>query len=114
MKSEAISDLRRLSDERIDWQLSALTRSAHTADICPRSVPGDRHLSGSSVCDRPVAGDHRRHGDHFQKPDLSRVDVDCPCCQYRRRLPTVYYPVPFHLHILAGAWLIIAGTLGMV
>ena len=26
----------------------------------------------------------------------------------------LYYPVPFHLHILAGAWLIIAGTLGMV
>jgi hypothetical protein len=26
----------------------------------------------------------------------------------------LYYPVPFHLHILAGAWLIIAGTLGVV
>jgi len=26
----------------------------------------------------------------------------------------LYYPVPFHLHILAGAWLIIAGTLGIV
>ena len=26
----------------------------------------------------------------------------------------LYYPIPFHLHILAGAWLIIAGTLGMV
>ena len=26
----------------------------------------------------------------------------------------LYYPVPYHLHILAGAWLIIAGTLGIV
>ena len=26
----------------------------------------------------------------------------------------LYYPVPFHLHILAGAWLIIACTLGIV
>ncbi len=26
----------------------------------------------------------------------------------------LYYPVPFHLHILAGAWLIIAFTLGIV
>ena len=26
----------------------------------------------------------------------------------------LYYPVPFHLHILAGAWLIIACTLGVV
>lgn len=26
----------------------------------------------------------------------------------------LYYPIPFHLHILAGAWLIIAGTLAMV
>jgi Ion channel len=26
----------------------------------------------------------------------------------------VYYPVPFHLHILAGAWLIFAVTLGIV
>ena len=24
----------------------------------------------------------------------------------------IYYPVPYHLHILAGAWLIIACTLG--
>jgi Ion channel len=26
----------------------------------------------------------------------------------------IYYPVPYHLHILAGAWLIIACTLGVV
>jgi ABC-type Fe3+-siderophore transport system permease subunit len=26
----------------------------------------------------------------------------------------LYYPVPFHLHILCGAWLIIAVTLGIV
>jgi len=26
----------------------------------------------------------------------------------------LYYPVPFHLHMLAGAWLIIAATLGTV
>ena len=26
----------------------------------------------------------------------------------------LYYPVPFHLHILASAWLVIAGTLGIV
>ena len=26
----------------------------------------------------------------------------------------LYYPLPFHLHILAGAWLIIACTLGIV
>jgi len=26
----------------------------------------------------------------------------------------LYYPIPFHLHILAGAWLIFAGTLGIV
>jgi hypothetical protein len=26
----------------------------------------------------------------------------------------IYYPIPYHLHILAGAWLIIACTLGVV
>ena len=26
----------------------------------------------------------------------------------------IYYPVPYHLHILAGAWLIIACTLGVI
>src|SRR6185312_8948572 len=26
----------------------------------------------------------------------------------------IYYPVPYHLHILAGTWLVIACTLGIV
>jgi hypothetical protein len=114
MKSEAISELRRLSDERIDWLLSALTgvlillifvlapfhalgiSAVHLFAIGPLMaiIVGMVIISRSPTC-----------------LVLMSIALAANTAVFFLRL---YYPVPFHLHILAGAWLIIAGTLGMV
>ena len=60
-----ISDLRRLRSEHNEWLLTALA-GTNSADICLRPAPGSWYYSLSSICYRPLARDHGRHGDYFR------------------------------------------------
>ena len=89
---DPIGDLRHLRNERSDWLLTVLTGVVTLLIICVRPSPGSWYYRLSSICYRPVARDHRRHGDHFQQPHGPRFDVDCPCCQYCRVFPANLLP----------------------
>jgi hypothetical protein len=114
MKSEAISDLRRLSDERIDWLLSGLTGVLILLIfvLAPFQALGISavHLFAIGLLLAIIVG----MVIISKSPTclvLMSIALAANTAVFFLRL---YYPVPFHLHILAGAWLIIAGTLGMV
>ena len=108
------SDLRQLRNERSDWLLSALTgvlillifvfaplqalgiSAFHLFAIGALMViiGGMMIISKSPTC---LA--------------LMSIALAANVVVFFLRL---YYPLPFHLHILASSWLIIAGTLGTV
>src|SRR5215208_6727032 len=109
-----ISDLRRLSDERIDWLLSALTGLLILLIFvfAPFQALGISafHLFAIGLLIAIIVG----MVIISKSPTclvLMSIALAANTAVFFLRL---YYPVPFHLHILAGAWLIIAGTLGMV
>jgi hypothetical protein len=105
---DPISDLRHLRTERSDWLLTVLTGVLLLLIfvVAPLQAIGITafHLFaiiGSMVIisDNPIA------------LILMSTALVANIAVFLLRL---YYPVPFHLHILAGAWLIIACTLGGV
>jgi len=108
------SDLRRLRDERSDWLLTVLTGVLILLIFvfAPLQAVGISALHlfiiglllaiiGSMVVisNSPTA-----------LVLMSMVLIANVAVFFLR----LYYPVPFHLHILCGAWLIIAVTLGIV
>ena len=105
--------MRRLRDERTDWLLSALT--AVLILVIFVFAPLQLSASPRFIYLRSARyRDHRRHDAHFQEPHVPRFDVDCPCCQCCRIFSAALLPRALPLHILASAWLIVAGTLGTV
>ena len=109
-----ISDLRHLRSERIDWLLTVLTGVLILLIfvIAPLQAIGISAFHLFAIClllaiivsmviisNSPTA------------LILMSIALVANLAVFFLRL---YYPVPFHLHILAGAWLIIAGTVGIV
>lgn len=111
---DPISDLRRLRDERTDWLLSALTGMLTLLIFvfAPLQALGISafHLLAIGVLIVITSGMMIIS----KSPTclaLMSIALAANVAVFFLRL---YYPVPFHFHILASAWLIIAGTLGTV
>jgi len=108
------SDLRQLRDERSDWLLSALTGVLILLIFvfAPLQAIGISafHLFAiglllAIICGMVIISSSRT------ALVLMSIAIAANIAVFFLRL---YYPVPFHLHILAGAWLIIACTLVIV
>ena len=114
MTLDALGDLRRLRDERSDKLLTVLTGVLVLLIFvfAPLQAVGITafHLFAIGLLLAIVA---------------SMVIIsNSPVCLVLMSIALVanivvfflrlYYPVPYHLHILAGSWLIIASTLGVV
>jgi hypothetical protein len=114
MVLDPVGDLRRLRRERSDWLLTVLTgvlilvifvfAPLHAVGISffhAFAIGGLLAIIGSMVfiSDSPTA------------LVLMSIALIANLAVFFLRL---YYPLAFHLHILAGAWLIIAVTLGIV
>ena len=99
---------------RIASGCHAADRCVDAHDICLRAAPGSGHFLVSGVCNCGTACDYRRGAAHFREPDRARVDVDRIHCQFCRLFLTAVLFWPYNLYLLAGAWLIIAVTLGIV
>jgi len=108
------SDLRQLRDERSDWLLSALTGVLILLIFvfAPLQAIGISafHLFAiglllAIICGMVIISRSRT------ALVLMSIALAANIAVFFLRL---YYPVPFHLHILAGAWLIFACTLGIV
>jgi len=111
---DPISGLRRLRDERTDWLLSALTGVLIVLIFvfAPLQALGISafHLFAIGLLIVIIGG--------------MMIISKSPTCLALMSIAfaanvvvfflRLYYPVPFHLHILASSWLIIAGTLGTV
>ena len=108
------NDLRQLRDERSDWLLSALTGMLILLIFvfAPLQAIGISafHLFAIGLLLAIICGMVIISNSHTALVLMS-IALAANVAVFFLRL---YYPVPFHLHILAGAWLIIACTLGVV
>jgi hypothetical protein len=114
MTLTSLSDLRRLRDERSDWLLSALTGVLILLIFvfAPLQAIGISafHLFAIGLLLAIIAG-MVVISNSLVALILMSSALTANIAVFLLRL---YYPVPFHLHILAGAWLIISCTLGAV
>ncbi len=109
-----ISDLRRLRGERIDWLLSVLA-GVLTLIIfvfAPLQAMGITafHLFGDGLLLAIIVSMVIISNSPTALVLMSLALISNVAVFFLR----IYYPVPYHLHILAGAWLVIACTLGVV
>jgi len=111
---DPISGLRRLRDERTDWLLSALTGVLIVLIFvfAPLQALGISafHLFAIGLL-IVIIGGMMIISKSPTCLALMSIALAANVVVFFLRL---YYPVPFHLHILASSWLIIAGTLGTV
>jgi len=109
-----INDLRHLRRERTDWLLTVLTGVLILLIfvIAPLQAVGIAafHLFSIGLL-LAIIGSMVIISNSPTALILMSIALVANLAVFFLRL---YYPVPFHLHILAGAWLIIAGTLGIV
>jgi len=109
-----ISDLRRLRGERIDWLLSMLAGvlTLLIFIFAPLQAMGITafHLFADGLLLAIIVSMVIISNSPIALVLMSLALVSNIAVFFLR----IYYPVPYHLHILAGAWLIIAGTLGIV
>jgi hypothetical protein len=114
MTLHPISDLRDLRNERSDWLLTALTGvlTLLIFVFAPLQALGITafHLFAIGML-VAIIGGMVIISDNPTALVLMSIALVANIAVFLLRL---YYPVPFHLHILAGAWLIIACTLGVV
>ena len=114
MISDFISDLRDLRSERIDWLLTVLTGVLILLIfvVAPLQAIGISAFHLFAICLLlAIIGGMVIISNSPTALILMSIALVANLAVFFLRL---YYPVPFHLHILAGAWLIIAGTLGIV
>ena len=108
------SDLRRLRDERSDWLLTVLTGVLILLIFvfAPLQAVGISalHLFTIGLL-LAIIGSMVVISNSPTALVLMSMALIANVAVFFLRL---YYPVPFHLHILCGAWLIIAVTLGIV
>ena len=106
--------LRQLRNERSDWLLSALTGVLILLIFvfAPLQALGISafHLFGIGLL-VAIIGGMLIISNSPTCLALMSIALAANVAVFFLRL---YYPVPFHLHMLAGAWLIIAATLGTV
>jgi hypothetical protein len=111
---DPIGELRRFRDERIDWLLLALTGVLILLIFvfAPLQALGITafHLFAIGLL-MVIIGAMVIISNSPTCVVLMSIALAANVAVFFLRL---YYPVPFHLHILAGAWLIIACTLGTV
>jgi len=109
-----ISELRRLRGERIDWLLSVLTGvlALLIFVFAPLQAMGITafHLFADGLLLTIVVSMVIISNSPTALVLMSLALVSNVAVFFLR----IYYPVPYHLHILAGAWLVIACTLGVV
>jgi Ion channel len=111
---DLISDLRHLRSERIDWLLTVLTGVLILLIfvVAPLQAIGISAFHLFAICLLlAIIGGMVIISNSPTALILMSIALVANLAVFFLRL---YYPVPFHLHILAGAWLIIAGTLGIV
>ena len=114
MIPDFISDLRQLRSERIDWLLTVLTGVLILLIfvVAPLQAIGISAFHLFAICLLlAIIGGMVIISNSPTALILMSIALVANLAVFFLRL---YYPVPFHLHILAGAWLIIAGTLGIV
>jgi hypothetical protein len=114
MIPDFISDLRHLRSERIDWLLTVLTGVLILLIfvVAPLQAIGISAFHLFAICLLlAIIGGMVIISNSPTALILMSIALVANLAVFFLRL---YYPVPFHLHILAGAWLIIAGTLGIV
>jgi Ion channel len=109
-----ISELRRLRGERIDWLLSVLA-GVLTLIIfvfAPLQAMGITafHLFADGLLLAIIVSMVIISNSPTALVLMSLALISNIAVFFLR----IYYPVPYHLHILAGAWLVIACTLGVV
>ena len=109
-----ISDLRRLRGERIDWLLSVLA-GVLTLIIfvfAPLQAMGITafHLFADGLLLAIIVSMVIISNSPTALVLMSLALISNTAVFFLR----IYYPVPYHLHILAGAWFVIACTLGVV
>jgi hypothetical protein len=109
-----ISDLRRLRGERIDWLLSVLAGvlTLLIFIFAPLQAMGITafHLFADGLLLAIIVGMVIISNSPTALVLMSLALISNIAVFFLR----IYYPVPYHLHILAGAWLVIACTLGVV
>lgn len=109
-----ISELRRLRGERIDWLLSMLTGvlALLIFVFAPLQAMGITafHLFADGLLLTIIVSMVIISNSPTALVLMSLALVFNVAVFFLR----IYYPVPYHLHILAGAWLVIACTLGVV
>jgi len=114
MRLDPISDLRQLRNERSDWLLTVLTGVLILLIFvfAPLQAVGITafHLFAIGLS-LVIIGSMVIISNSPTALILMSTALVANIAVFLLRL---YYPVPFHLHILAGAWLIIACTLGIV
>ena len=114
MIPDFIRDLRDLRSERIDWLLTVLTGVLILLIfvVAPLQAIGISAFHLFAICLLlAIIGGMVIISNSPTALILMSIALVANLAVFFLRL---YYPVPFHLHILAGAWLIIAGTLGIV
>jgi hypothetical protein len=114
MIPDFIGDLRHLRSERIDWLLTVLTGVLILLIfvVAPLQAIGISAFHLFAICLLlAIIGGMVIISNSPTALILMSIALVANLAVFFLRL---YYPVPFHLHILAGAWLIIAGTLGIV
>jgi hypothetical protein len=114
MIPDFIGDLRHLRSERIDWLLTVLTGVLILLIfvVAPLQAIGISAFHLFAICLLlAIIGGIVIISNSPTALILMSIALVANLAVFFLRL---YYPVPFHLHILAGAWLIIAGTLGIV
>jgi len=109
-----VSELRRLRGERIDWLLSVLTGvlALLIFVFAPLQAMGITafHLFADGLLVAIIVSMVIISNNPTALVLMSLALVFNVAVFFLR----IYYPVPYHLHILAGAWLVIACTLGVV
>ena len=114
MALDPIGDLRHLRNERSDWLLTVLTGvlSLLIFVFAPLQAVGITafHLFAIGLL-VAIIGSMVIISNSPTALVLMSIALVANIAVFFLRL---YYPLPFHLHILAGAWLIIACTLGIV
>jgi hypothetical protein len=109
-----ISELRRLRSERIDWLLSILAGvlTLLIFVFAPLQAIGISafHLFGDGLLLAIMVG----MVIISNSPTALALMLMALVANVAVFFLRIYYPVPYHLHILAGAWLVIACTLGVI
>jgi len=113
MKVDPVGDLRRLR-ERSDWLLTVLTAvlTLVVFVFAPLQASGISIFHGFAIGGLlAIIGSMVFISDSPTALVLMSIALIANLTVFFLRL---YYPLAFHLHILAGAWLIISITLGLV